>query len=310
MSGMRPLRTAPAKSALPAAARPAAGAAPASRRRGGKADLAVKSAVRVFEILEFFREVKRPLRLTEITRRFDYPASSASGLLKTMTSHGYLNFNAATHTYFPTARLSQVVSWVPGMEFEQGAVMHAMRRLHGRIQEWTVLCTVNDIFVEFAEVLRSTHPIQLWSPPGTKHPLVKVVVGWLFLNQMIGGQNPENAPQIAHLYRQSIERGVLSQSELPLKALYGRLRGLRGKEYIFTTPETYAPHKPPGHLGGSMVSMLVPCPPTHRPLAIAVGGPADRIATNLKGIVTEMRNEIANVATARDRIFAEFLSGP
>lgn len=220
-----------------------------------------------------------------------------------MTLNGYLVFDAGTHSYFPTARLSQMMSWVPGFEFEQGAVMQAMHRLHGRTQEWTVLCAVRDIFVEFVEVFRSGHPIQLWSPPGTKHPLVKVGVGWLFLSQMSSGKDPAQSPQIANLYRQTVERGLLSKNELPLRQLHQRLRDIQRKDYIFTTAETYAPHRPPGHLGGSMVSMLLPCPATHRPLALAVGGPADRIAANLDFIVAEMKKEIKTIATAGERIF-------
>ena len=266
-------------------------------------DSAVKSAVRVFEILELFGEVKRPLRLTEITKRFGYPVSSASGLLKTMTSHGYLVFDAVARTYFPSPRLSHMMSWVPGIEFEQGVVMQAMRRLHGRTQEWTVLCAVKDIFVEFVEVLRSGHPIQLWSPPGTKHALVKVGVGWLFLNQISDGLDPARSPQVATLYRETVRRGLLSKGELTLKTLCERLRDLKEQDHIFTTAETYAPQKPPGHQGGSMISMLLPCPATHRPLALAVGGPADRIAANLDFIVAEMRKEIRIVAAEGRRIF-------
>lgn len=269
---------------------------------GGRSDASVKSAVRVFEILELFKELKRPLRLTEITRQFKYPASSASALLKTMTAHGYLSFHAASHSYFPTVRLSHVVDWVPGIEFERRCVLPAMQRLHGRTQEWTVLCAINDVFVEFIEVLRSSHPIQLWSPPGTRHPLVKVGVGWLFLDHMAGGLDPSQSPHVASLYRQTLARGLMTKNELSLKTLCARLRELRGKDHIFTTAETYAPHKPPGHLGGSMVSMLLPGPATHRPLALAVGGPADRIAANLDDILAEMRREIKVIAVASRRI--------
>ena len=273
-----------------------------SRRQEADAAASVKSAVRVFEILELFKEVRRPLRLTDIVRRFNYPASSASGLLKTMTAHGYLQFNRTTHCYFTTARLSQMVSWVPGVEFEQRVVMRAMQKLHSRTKEWTVLCTATDIFVEFVEVLRSTHSIQLWSPPGTKHALVKVGVGWLLLSSMYNGQNAAQSQQIANLYRQTVARGFLSKNELSLKTLFSRLRAARDSDHIFTTPETYAPHKPPGHVGGSMVSMLVPSPATHRPLALAVGGPAERIAANLDFIVAEMRKEIKAIAASGGRL--------
>ena len=45
---------------------------------------AIKTARRVFEVLEYFDEVKRPLTLREVSAHFGYPVSSTAALLKSL----------------------------------------------------------------------------------------------------------------------------------------------------------------------------------------------------------------------------------
>ena len=65
----------------------------------------VKSARRVFEILELFATVRRPWRAAAIAKQLSYPLSSTFALLRSMTAMGYLTFEKKTHTYFPSVRL-------------------------------------------------------------------------------------------------------------------------------------------------------------------------------------------------------------
>ncbi|MDB5406850.1 MAG: putative transcriptional regulator [Rhodospirillales bacterium] len=257
------------------------------------ADVSVKSATRVFEILEFFREVQTPLRLKDIVTRFNYPPSSVAGLLKTMMARGYLTFDSRQRSYFPTAQLFQLVEWIPTVEFEGKAVLRSMKNLQQDTRELIVLGTINDPYVEFIESLRSTHDVQVWTPPGTKRPLINGGMGWLFLSRMLESRSKE----IAVIHRRSIAMGLVSEADVPLELLLSRLNEVKGRDYVFTQPSDFG-RAHPGHPGGGMVSMLVPCPPGHRPLAIGVGGPADRLAAHLDEIVAQMRAEVALLANA------------
>lgn len=258
---------------------------------------AVKSATRVFEILELFRETKRPLRLKEVVDQFGYPPSSVAGLLKTMTAQGYLSFDSAARTYFPTARLVQLVNWVPGIEFEGTVVRQAMENLLESTGECIVLGTINDVFVEFVEALRSTQPIQLWTPPGTRLILVNLGMGWLFLKHMLAPeQRAADNPRIAQIYRRTVEFGHFKEKDFPLKALHERLDAIGEQDYLFTSASSYQENMKPGHPGGGMVSMLVPPLPGHRPLAFGVGGPAERLTANLNSIVSALRRETKKLA--------------
>ena len=75
----------------------------------------VKSARRVFEILEFFAMTRRPCRALDIAASLMYPASSTAALLKTMTHRGYLSYEQRSHTYFPTVRLYHVTARLHGL---------------------------------------------------------------------------------------------------------------------------------------------------------------------------------------------------
>ena len=68
-------------------------------------DDVVKSAGRVFAVLELFDEARTPLSATEVVRRLSFPQSSTVALLKTMVSLGYLAFDQFDRRYLPTMRV-------------------------------------------------------------------------------------------------------------------------------------------------------------------------------------------------------------
>jgi DNA-binding IclR family transcriptional regulator len=264
----------------------------------------VKSATRVFEILEFFREAQRPLRLSDIAERFNYPPSSVSGLLKTMTARGYLNFDLSKRSYFPTARLLQLVNWIP--DFEEGVVMHAMKSLQQATGEMIVLGTMKDIYIEYLEVLRSSHSVQVWSPPGTRRLLIANSMGRLLLSQL-AGSNPGGgcSQQVARIFHRTAELGMFNVKDFSLDELFRELQELRQKDYAFSRSRKQDDiflqsskdvQIGAGNPGGSMVSMLIPGPPNHRPLALGVAAPAERLAGQLDEVVRQLRAQVRHLA--------------
>ena len=65
----------------------------------------VKSAIPVFEVLEFFDEIQRYARLGEIARRLGYPVSSTSMLLQSRVGAGYL-VQGEKRVYRPTPHVT------------------------------------------------------------------------------------------------------------------------------------------------------------------------------------------------------------
>ena len=72
----------------------------------------IKSAVRVLEVLDFFRQHREPVSLKGIAEQLNYPASSATVLLKNLTAMGYLSYDRAARTYFPTLKVAALGDWI------------------------------------------------------------------------------------------------------------------------------------------------------------------------------------------------------
>jgi DNA-binding IclR family transcriptional regulator len=247
----------------------------------------VKSAARVFEILELFGRVKQPLRLKDFVDELGYPTSSVAALLKSMTVQGYLSFDPRARCYLPTPRLASLVSWVSIKTFEQGVVLEAMRNLHRSTKELIVLAAADDIYLEYVETLRSTEGIQLYIAPGTRRLIVQTGTGWLFLSR-----RPQE--EALEIYRKTLAKGELTECEFPRAAFIERLQDHRERDISFVRARDLV--RPMAHWGGGMVSMLVPVPSGHRMLAIGVGGLADRLEEKLEDISEHLRAEIAQIA--------------
>jgi len=72
----------------------------------------IKTAGRVFEVLEYFRQVRRPLAVREIAAHCRYPLSSTAVLLKSMATLGYLTYDHTRKAYFPTVQTAVLGDWV------------------------------------------------------------------------------------------------------------------------------------------------------------------------------------------------------
>ncbi|MHB9881331.1 helix-turn-helix domain-containing protein [Pacificimonas sp. ICDLI1SI03] len=66
----------------------------------------MKSTGRVFSILEFFDNVRRPATASKIARHFGFPASSTSQLSRYMIIAGYLVIDQSPRGCSPSMRVS------------------------------------------------------------------------------------------------------------------------------------------------------------------------------------------------------------
>lgn len=137
----------------------------------------VKSAVRALQVMEQFGEARQPLRLNDVAKSLHYPVSSTAALLKSLADCGYLSFDRHTRQYHATGKLPDLGSRLTSAAIEESALtktMHALRRSTG---EMIVVATSNDIYVEYVKAMRSTHEIQLYTPPG------RLMLSWAILDR-------------------------------------------------------------------------------------------------------------------------------
>ncbi len=239
-------------------------------------DSVVKTARRIFEILEHFDDVQRPLSLKDITRRHGYPPSSASAVLKSMVTLGYLDFDRDSRTYMPTMRIVELGGWVQNALFGEGSIIPLMNFLTRETQETTSVATQSDLYMQYIHVVPSPQPIKFAVTPGTLRPIARSGLGWLLLSV-------RSDDAIERLVRRiNAEEAEL---RVDLSELMTQIQEIRAKGYVLSLHTVTT--------GAGVIGMLLPGRRNGRTLAIGVGGPVDRLLAREDRIVDTLRAGIA-----------------
>jgi IclR family transcriptional regulator, KDG regulon repressor len=243
-------------------------------------DGTIKSARRVFDILELFRERQCPLRLKDVVDALGMPTSSAAALLKTMAQMNYLSFESTSRAYLPTPRLSRLGGWVTTAIYEDGPIQEAVRRIGRKLGETILLGTATDIYVEIVDIVRAREPLQYYTHVGTRVLLVHSGLGWPLLSEL-------RDEEIARIYRRTIAQRKLQRGLFPLTSLEKEIAQVRRDGYCLSHGMVTR--------GVGVVGMVVPTPAKHRRLAIGIAGPQERIEKNLMKILAAFRAENARL---------------
>ena len=70
--------------------------------------MTVKSAMRVFDLIELFAQERAPITLSAIAAHLEVPVSSTHGLIGTLVERGYLFQPKKRHGYYPTLKLKKI----------------------------------------------------------------------------------------------------------------------------------------------------------------------------------------------------------
>ena len=145
---------------------------------------AVKSAIRVLEVLEFFDRRRGEATVTDIARELRYPQSSTSILLQNLTELGYLQRGSTGKAYVPTIRVTDLGSWIAPMEKPGGDILALMQELGEMTGETIILATRTNDFVRYVHVVPATAAMRLHVGPGTIRPIATSGAGRLFMSTM------------------------------------------------------------------------------------------------------------------------------
>jgi len=240
----------------------------------------IKSARRVFDILELFRERQCPLRLKDVVDALGMPTSSAAALLKTMAQMNYLSFESSSHAYLPTPKLAQLGEWVTPASYEGGPIQEAFRRIGRKLGETILLGTMTDIYVEIVDILRAREPLQYFTHVGSRVLLVHSGLGWPLLSQL-------RDEEIARIFRRTVRRHKIERGLSSLNRLKSGIDQVRREGYCLSRGMVTR--------GVGVVGMTVPTPAGHRRLAIGIAGPQERIEKNRTKILAAFRAENARL---------------
>lgn len=236
------------------------------------------SAVRALELLEMLDEAQRPMRLKDFVERTGAPSSSVAELLKSLSKAGYLAFETATRSYLPTQRVAALGSWVPSTLLDGGEVARAMRRLNEACGEMILLGTANDLFVQYCEVTRSTHPIQLVAEAGDQRWLTKSGMGWALLA-------PESDHAIERIYRRSVQARAFDRHVWKLDQVMKEVAAMRSEGMVLSRNTV--------HHGGSVIATLLPTSWHGRHISLGIAGPTERIDRDEGSLRRLLQDEIA-----------------
>lgn len=243
----------------------------------------VKSAERAFAILEYFDQKRRPLSLKNITDHFQYPPSSASGLLKSLVHNGYLSYDRYSRSYMPTTRLSTLGNWVPS-DLCNPAMLGLMAHLYEMTQETIVLGTQSDLYAQYTHVLPSSLPLRVHMKPGTLRPLASSGIGLAILS----ARSDEDIDIIVR--RLNVDRPT--DRKLEYSNVLAEVEQVRRDGFAFSRNRITS--------GVGLLAILVP-PAAGSPLmALGIGGPVWRLEENAQSLLKTMQDGVAALS-ARPR---------
>lgn len=244
----------------------------------------VKSAGRALEILEFFDEVRREAQVAEIAARLGYPQSSTSVLLKSLAQLGYLDYDARTRTYLPTARVALLGIWLDEGPVRDGSLIRMLEDLSRATGDTIILSARNGIFAHYIHVIQARTALRFHVPQGSRRLVVWSASGFALLAET-------EDEQIRALVRRT--NAELAPTEpIDARRVLANVRQLREQGYFFSrglvTP------------GAGSIAVPLPRGVDCRDRALAVG---------ISGLLAELqRKEREVVAAIRDAI-ARYMAG-
>ncbi len=217
--------------------------------------VAVKSAVRLLQVLEYFDQVQREASVIEIARALNFPQSSTSVLLRQMHELGYLHRGADGRNYVPTVRVTLLGAWIDAALSPGGPMLKLMQEIGRATSETIMLAALQGDAVRYIHIIPATSLMRLHVGPGTVRPLAISCAGRAFMSAMTDRQVRE----IVFRHNQK----AAASKQLSLTAVQRDLADIRRRGYSRSLGAVN-----PG-VGG--VGILLPPDASRDPLVLAIG---------------------------------------
>ena len=230
----------------------------------------VKSAGRALQILEYFDDIKGPANMAEVSRALEYPESSTSVLLRSLATLGYLSYDRYRRTYHPTNRVRLLGNWVDTKLFESDAIIRLMERVNRECADTVILASRNGLYSQYIHVVQALTALRLHLTTGTLRPIVASATGYVILKD-------SNDIEIGQLVRRVNSEAEESEKNVKVSDVIGHINSIRNQGYFFSE-STITP-------GTSVIAMPVPQELTQSSMAIAIGGPTNRMMSRKQDLI-------------------------
>lgn len=240
----------------------------------------VKSAGRVLRILEYFDEIQRVANIVEISQMLKLPQSSTSALLRSMVAMGYLHFDRAARTYWPSCRVALLGNWINSPLFMGGVVLRCMDELQQRTGDAVMLAMQHDVWSQYIHVLQATSLARLHVTRGALRPLGASGTGFALLSAMPDAEIRQTVHRINAEARGGKGTGVAPEQ------LMSTVEEVRRSGYAFTI-DLVTP-------GAGILAMVLPVADGRNPLVVGIGGISEVLKKRKTELIKVMRDTLAN----------------
>ncbi|MFH1553634.1 MAG: helix-turn-helix domain-containing protein [Pseudomonadota bacterium] len=232
----------------------------------------VKSAERVLRILEYFDEIQRDARVTEIAAHLQFPQSSTSALLKSLAQLGYLDYDRVRRTFLPTARVALLGTWLNEGPVHNGRLLRLMEEVSRESRDTIILAVRNGIYSQYIHVVQATTPIRYHVPQGSRRLLAWSGTGFALLMRA-----PDE--EVRALVARTNAEAPSDRPRIDYRAALGHVHEARRAGYFFSRA-LVSP-------GAGALAMPLPdgIERRNRPMVIAVSGVLEDIERREREII-------------------------
>jgi len=184
-----------------------------------------RSVERAFEVMEIFKETRRPATATEMRQRLECPHSSAVAVLHNLVELGYLSYNESKHRYFPTGKLSSLGTWVQPALNGSGKIRYIADAIALETGHSTAISCRSSIFLNIVYVRRGHHPRAEQFSTGIGVSLPRSIPGIAILAQMTDEDVCETVQKINQWAQKAKAEQVSCLDEVMSTVRAARVRG-------------------------------------------------------------------------------------
>lgn len=241
----------------------------------------IKSAHRVLAILEYFQEHRRSATVGDIAGALGLPQSSASMLVKSLVTLGYLEHGEKSRLLRPSYRVALLGNWIQKSFFEHGPLTDTMEAIQREVGETVVLGRQNGAAMQYVHIVDASYAIRLIIRAGTLRPMTRAALGLMLLTQ-----KPDH--EIRAITRRNNADAEHSRHRVNERALLSEIEVIRRRGYAESNGRMIA--------SASTIAMLVPTGRKETPLAMGVGGPIERISARRDEIIDALARHLATLS--------------
>lgn len=245
---------------------------------GRRSKEVVKSAGRSIEVLELFRDVKRPLRLTDIADALSLPQSSASMLLRSLIRMGYLI--RQDRTYAPSMRITLLGNWLNDAMFKSGNLMNLINEINRITGDTVILATRNGLYVEVLAVVQGALDTVHHTRPGEARPLTRALMGHMILSTL-------DRPELESLVTRINAEQKRPERRVTFKSLVPILDRIRRDGYGYSADTVP---------NAANLAVLLPVGPFGDQMVVGNAGTTSRIASRRDDILAAFHSVIGKYA--------------